>query len=105
MKIRTFLRKLFKESKIQLIHENNKLNKKLNTAENKVEALEDVIKEGLYKNFGIDNQKDETIESLKKQVKKLKNKIEVLQEMIVNESSRTTKRVRETKTKNHNARK
>lgn len=56
--------------------------KKINTLENKIETLENIIKEELYKEFidGVNNTIE--ITKLKKDNKRLREKVKTLQEII-----------------------
>ena len=56
--------------------------KKINTLENKIETLENIIKDELYKEFidGVNNTIE--ITKLKKDNKRLREKIKTLQEII-----------------------
>ena len=59
-----------------------KQHRKINTLENKVEALENSIKEELYKEFMKKLGEPREVERLRKENKKLRQKIKVLKEMI-----------------------
>lgn len=59
-----------------------KQHRKINTLENKVEALENSIKDDLYKEFMKKLGEPMEVERLRKENKMLRQKIKVLKEMI-----------------------
>jgi len=78
-KVETFEEKMKKINKIPIWI---KQHRQINTLENKVEALENSIKEELYKEFMKKLGEPMEAERLRKENKKLRQKIKVLKEMI-----------------------
>lgn len=70
------------KNKIRKILDTITYKKKINTLENKIEMLENIIKDELYSSFteGINNNIEVT--KLKKDNKRLREKIKTLQEII-----------------------
>jgi hypothetical protein len=75
----TFEEKMKKINKIPIWI---KQHRKINTLENKVKALENTIKEELYKEFMKKLGEPMEVERLRKENKMLRQKIKVLKEMI-----------------------
>lgn len=78
-KVETFEEKMKKINKIPIWI---KQHRQINTLENKVEALENSIKEELYKEFMKKLGEPMEVERLRKENKMLRQKIKVLKEMI-----------------------
>ena len=78
-KVKTFEDKMKQINKIPIWI---KQHRQINTLENKVEALENSIKEELYKKFMKKLGEPMEAERLRKENKKLRQKIKVLKEMI-----------------------
>lgn len=78
-KVETFEEKMKKINKIPIWI---KQHRQINTLENKVEALENTIKEELYKEFMKKLGEPMEVERLRKENKMLRQKIKVLKEMI-----------------------
>ena len=78
-KVETFEEKMKQINKIPIWI---KQHRQINTLENKVEALENSIKEELYKEFMKKLGEPMEAERLRKENKKLRQKIKVLKEMI-----------------------
>lgn len=78
-KVETFEEKMKKINKIPIWI---KQHRQINTLENKVEALENSIKEELYKEFMKKLGEPMEAERLRKENKMLRQKIKVLKEMI-----------------------
>lgn len=78
-KVETFEEKMKKINKIPIWI---KQHRQINTLENKVEALENSIKEELYKEFMKKLGEPIEAERLRKENKMLRQKIKVLKEMI-----------------------
>ena len=78
-KVETFEEKMKQINKIPIWV---KQHRQINTLENKVEALENSIKEELYKEFMKKLGEPIEAERLRKENKKLRQKIKVLKEMI-----------------------
>lgn len=78
-KVETFEDKMKQINKIPIWI---KQHRQINTLENKVEALENSIKEELYKEFMKKLGEPIEAERLRKENKKLRQKIKVLKEMI-----------------------
>lgn len=78
-KVETFEDKMKQINKIPIWI---KQHRKINTLENKVEALENSIKEELYKEFMKKLGEPMEVERLRKENKMLRQKIKVLKEMI-----------------------
>ena len=78
-KVETFEEKMKKINKIPIWI---KQHRKINTLENKVEALENSIKEELYKEFMKKLGEPMEVERLRKENKRLRQKNKVLKEMI-----------------------
>jgi hypothetical protein len=78
-KVETFEEKMKKINKIPIWI---KQHRQINTLENKVETLENSIKEELYKEFMKKLGEPMEAECLRKENKKLRQKIKVLKEMI-----------------------
>ena len=78
-KVETFEDKMKQINKIPIWI---KQHRQINTLENKVEALENSIKEELYKEFMKKLGESMETERLRKENKKLRQKIKVLKEMI-----------------------
>lgn len=78
-KVETFEEKMKKINKIPIWI---KQHRQINTLENKVEALENTIKEELYKEFMKKLGEPMEVERLRKENKMLRQKNKVLKEMI-----------------------
>lgn len=78
-KVETFEEKMKKTNKIPIWI---KQHRQINTLENKVEALENTIKEELYKEFMKKLGEPMEVERLRKENKMLRQKNKVLKEMI-----------------------
>ena len=78
-KVETFEQRMKQINKIPIWI---KQHRKINTLENKVEALENSIKEELYKEFMKKLGEPMEVERLRKENKMLRQKIKVLKEMI-----------------------
>lgn len=78
-KVETFEDKMKRINKIPIWI---KQHRQINTLENKVEALENTIKEELYKEFMKKLGEPMEVERLRKENKMLRQKIKVLKEMI-----------------------
>lgn len=61
--------------------ENVRLKMKVNTLENKIETLENIIKDELYKSFMEKLGESVEVERLKKENKKLRQKCKILKEI------------------------
>lgn len=62
-----------------------KLNKKINSLENEVETLENIVKDELYKEFMKKIGETAEVDRLKKENKRLRSKIKSLKEIIKGE--------------------
>ena len=78
-KVETFEQRMKQINKIPILI---KQHRQINTLENKVEALENSIKEELYKEFMKKLGEPMEAERLRKENKMLRQKIKVLKEMI-----------------------
>lgn len=78
-KVETFEQRMKRINKIPIWI---KQHRQINTLENKVEALENSIKEELYKEFMKKLGEPMEVERLRKENKMLRQKIKVLKEMI-----------------------
>jgi len=78
-KVETFEQRMKRINKIPIWI---KQHRQINTLENKVEALENSIKEELYKEFMKKLGEPMAVERLRKENKMLRQKIKVLKEMI-----------------------
>lgn len=73
------IKRLFQKSKAPSKHE---LQVKLNTAQLKIESLESVIKEELYKSFMDKLQESTEVNRLKKENKNLRSKVKTLKSLL-----------------------
>ena len=70
------------KNKIKIFFGNIEYKKRINTLENKIETLENIIKEELYSSFIQDTNNNINVIKLKKDNKRLREKVKTLQEII-----------------------
>lgn len=70
------------KNKIKIFLRNIEYKKRINTLENKIETLENIIKDELYSSFIQDINNNINVIKLKKDNKRLREKIKTLQEII-----------------------